>query len=238
MLLLSLKEIIFLFIALPQYVLCQTVSNSSLSQEPRERPCADASLILPCVCVVNSDSRMEMDCSSVSSEAELAQVFQVNLPFKNFYSLTISDNSNLRELRNGVFGEANFEIFYINYNYVLNIIEAGVFSESYTTARDIEMNYNQITYFPFHDLVSFQNLFGLNLGSNSISIFTSFASASLSFLNLANNYLTELPPTMFTASPNLAIIYLNGNQLQDIPSGTLLCLLPLIFSTYALFFFN
>lgn len=219
---LRLSRLFFTFLALSSPVFGERVSSVTPGNELSDRPCPDAQDILPCVCYLIAEDVMSMDCSDVTSEYELAQVFQSHFPFTQFYSLNIINNQFLTALESGVFGEVTFEVFNIADTTVATV-ERGALSGSYKTATEMNFCSNVIESFPFDELPNFESLTHLDVSDNYIENMTSIASKTLQFLNLAYNPLGEFPESAFTAAPSLQEINLNNTEIDYLVPGIIYC---------------
>ena len=69
-----------------------------------QAPCPESADIAPCVCSIEADG-LQLDCSDIESDDDLARVFQQEFPMKEFWRFYILDNDNveyLTDLLNGV----------------------------------------------------------------------------------------------------------------------------------------
>lgn len=175
--------------------------------------------ITPCVCYEVNPETLDIDCSAVLDEDELAAVFQANFPSTSFRRLVINSNPNLKLLRNGDLGEASFQEIWITQG-VLEAIEEGALSGSSSTLLHLVFNYNNISTFPFADLESFTELISLDLRSNNIEGFPTLSSATLKTLYLSKNPLGILPDDAFFGTPALEDIHLSSTKISVVNSGT------------------
>lgn len=194
------------------------VIGTAKAQEDDTALCPDPLEISPCLCTNYSLSNMEMDCSAVQDEYELAEAFTAYFPVTDFNKLTISHNPWLRELRDDALGNVTFRRFFIS-NGALEIVEDNALEASYSTAASLQFLHNNISTFPFDALPLFTELTLLDLSYNNIDEFPVLSSSSLETIHLNNNPLDVLPGTAFQDTPLLSIIYLQETALQNIPSG-------------------
>ncbi|XP_063595505.1 oplophorus-luciferin 2-monooxygenase non-catalytic subunit-like [Penaeus indicus] len=187
--------------------------------ELRSLPCPDPQDISPCVCTVDLQHNMDIDCSQVESEDQLAQVFSSNIPFPTFHKLFIERNQHLRVLRNGDLGPASFQIIEILHG-VLEEVQDGALSQSYSTATRIDLQVNRLSKFPFHEIPSFTSLTTLWLNLNSFSEFPIVTSDSLTDIELNTNFIREIPLTGFQGLKNVNTISVGLNDITTITTGT------------------
>ncbi|XP_047486213.1 oplophorus-luciferin 2-monooxygenase non-catalytic subunit-like [Penaeus chinensis] len=212
--------------------------------ELRSLPCPDPQDISPCVCTVSEQHKMDIDCSQVESEDQLAQVFSSYIPFTNFHALYINENQHLKILRNGDLGPASFEWIYITGG-VLEEVQDEALSQSYPTASHINFQANNVSKFPFHELSLFTSLVHLQMRTNSLDSFPVLHSDTLEEIVLNENLFGEIPldgfhgvknlysisvsandveilrPGTLTDLPHLHYLHLDRNQLTDIPAGAI-----------------
>lgn len=184
-----------------------------------EALCPEPQDIFPCVCSNSSILSMKMDCSDVLDEGELAGVFSAFFPIKAFDKLTISRNQFLTTLPDGVFGDVSFTNIYVTGGVLQSVGEAALTS-SFTTAKFLMFNNNQITDFPFHILSNFSKLTSMSLADNNLNELPDLFSESLEHLYINKNPLGSVSVSTFTGTPAISVIYLQETNLQEIIPGT------------------
>lgn len=162
---------------------------------------------------------MDLDCSAVASEDELARVFSAHFPFHNFRNFTITGNDNVKVLRAGVLGENTFQGIHFTYG-GLEEVEGKALSGSYSTATTMIFYHNKITTFLFHDIERFTRLTELHVNHNKISEWKPMVSRTLKRLHIGNNPFGSIPYTAFSTMPSLQKIFFLNTHLQEISSGT------------------
>lgn len=187
----------------------------------RNLPCPYAEDIVPCVCTLGADYEMEMDCSNVTSNSELAQIFGTDFPFPDFGSLVIIDNVNLTTINAGDLGHATFKIIDISYT-ILERIEYDAFMASYDTLTDLTIEHSKLNFFPFEEIERFTALTSLMLGHNNFEGFPIIGSATLQYLRLSYNPIGHINRTSLVDLPSLVGISLNNAGIQQILPGRLL----------------
>nr|XP_045596386.1 oplophorus-luciferin 2-monooxygenase non-catalytic subunit-like [Procambarus clarkii] len=192
------------------------VGNASNVQ--RLATCLAAEDITPCVCSQEDPQVLDMDCSEVADENELAAVFQANFPSTNFRRLTIKANQNLKTLRSGDLGDASFQEIWITKG-GLEEIQEGALSGSVSTVTYLVFNYNNISSFPFVDLETFTHVQSLDLRHNNIRGFPMLFSTTLETLYLSGNPLGELPPSAFSNTSALVDIHLSSANITQVTLG-------------------
>ncbi|XP_027239483.2 oplophorus-luciferin 2-monooxygenase non-catalytic subunit-like [Penaeus vannamei] len=221
-----------------------SVADKTKDADLRSPTCPDPQDISPCVCTVDVQHNMDIDCSQVESEDQLAQVFSSNIPFPKFNKLVIEGNPHLTVLRNGDLGPASFQIIEMTSG-VLEEVQDGALSVSYSTATRIDLQVNRLSKFPFHEIPSFTALTTLWLNLNSLSEFPLITSDSLTDIGLsvnffgdiplngfqgvknvntigvANNDITTIVPGIFSDLPHLRYLFLFSNRLSEIPAGAI-----------------
>ncbi|XP_042862946.1 oplophorus-luciferin 2-monooxygenase non-catalytic subunit-like [Penaeus japonicus] len=209
----------------------------------RENTCPNPEDILPCECIFDEQlSAMDMNCSLVQDEQQLRQVFQSNVPNKQFRALIITNNPHIRVLENGVFSDFTFQRIDIM-DGVLDLIEEAALTGSASTVFEMNFHRNNITDFPFLSLREFSVLENLNLHYNKIKEIPVFMSGSLKEFYIFGNPLAHLPVDSLSGLPNLKTfgvseadipeiypglfdnqlslrnVYMQENRLTSIPSG-------------------
>ncbi|XP_071520414.1 oplophorus-luciferin 2-monooxygenase non-catalytic subunit-like [Panulirus ornatus] len=181
--------------------------------------CPSDASIHPCTCVVDDQLNVDVDCSAVTSEDELREIFQNNFPSTNCRRLTINENQNLRTLREGDLGTATFQEIWITEG-VLMTVQPNALSGSFATAKYLVFNYNSLHVFPFSQLSSFTNLLSLDLRHNKLKGFPRLNSTTLQSLYFTKNPLGNLPVDAFVNTPALSDIQLSQIGIHDLESGT------------------
>ncbi|KAK3867761.1 hypothetical protein Pcinc_026806 [Petrolisthes cinctipes] len=236
-------RIFVLLAALSCCFCCGTLAIENKDQHLRELPCPPAEDIQPCVCTVIDSSTYDigMDCSSVTTNDQLASIFSKDFPYNDFFSLVIDNNYDLTTIRPGDLGQKTFQEIYISYGSLITL-EYRVFSSSYDTLTYLDIRYTNLDYFPFHELSLFTQLKYLHFENNQFHGSPSLSSSTLRLLHLNGNpiegfelnvlplleeiwlqstELTYLDPGTFTELLNLDYIHLAYNGLQVLEAGTI-----------------
>lgn len=180
--------------------------------------CPPAEMINPCTCSEDGNSlKADLDCSNVEDEHQLAHILQAELPCKDFQSLQIWDNYNVKTLSADTFRDVTFE----NINLWmggLETIDDDTFSTMVHTLQMLSLDVQRLESFPFHSIKEIQNLTVLDLTFNRISSFPELlVSDTLEVLSLAENPLKKLPENPFNLLPKLNAIDLGVTQLENLP---------------------
>ncbi|XP_071546868.1 oplophorus-luciferin 2-monooxygenase non-catalytic subunit-like [Panulirus ornatus] len=186
---------------------------------PSDKPCPSDASIHPCTCVADDQLNVDVDCSAVTGEDELREIFQNNFPSTHCRRLTIYENQNLGTLREGDLGTATFQEIWITEG-ALTTVQPNALSESFSTAKYLVFNYNSISEFPFSQLSSFTNLLSLDLRHNNLKGFPGLNSTTLQSLYFTKNPLGHLPVDAFVNTPALSDIQLSQTGIHDLESGT------------------
>ncbi|XP_042216928.1 oplophorus-luciferin 2-monooxygenase non-catalytic subunit-like [Homarus americanus] len=186
---------------------------------PRELACPVEEDIIPCVCSQWNKISLDLDCSDVEDEDDLARVFKANFPYPQFRRLTIKNNQHVKVLRKSDLGNITFEQFWIT-DGVLEEVEEGALSTSASTIVNLVFNFNNISSFPFLDLKDFPMLTSLDMRHNEIKGFPELYSETLGSLFLSVNPLGELPVHAFANTPSLVNIHLSQTRIPEIIPGT------------------
>lgn len=189
------------------------------SRHARALPCPIPEDILPCTCSEDVDGAIDMDCSHVESEEQLARVFTATIPFPNFRRLVISQNTHLKSLQRGALGRTSFREIYVMGS-VLQEVQEGALNNSHATLTDIRIYSNNLADFPFQELPLFTSLLRLDLNHNDLAYFPVLQSDVLSYVDLGYNHISDLPSEAFRNVSQVAEVHLTGNRIQEIHTGT------------------
>lgn len=198
---------------------CGIMATEDTGGALRELPCPTAVDIYPCVCIIIGSSQMEMDCSAVTSNSDLARIFSIVFPFPDFEALIINNNNYLLTIREGDLGQVTFKRVIITSS-VLETIETNAFMSSHGTLTDLEVVDTGLFSFPFSEVPLFTHLTSLNLQLNELTGFPVLASTSLQYLYLDINSLGWIAPTSLSNLPSLIGIYLSFDEIAQIFPGT------------------
>lgn len=188
------------------------------SRHARALPCPIPEDILPCACSEDVDGAIDMDCSHVESEEQLARVFTATIPFPNFRRLVISQNTHLKSLQRGALGRTSFREIYVMGS-VLQEVQEGALNNSHATLTDIRIYSNNLADFPFQELPLFTSLLRLDLNHNDLAYFPVLQSDVLSYVDLGYNHISDLPSEAFRNVSQVAEVHLTGNRIQEIHTG-------------------
>ncbi|XP_042859952.1 oplophorus-luciferin 2-monooxygenase non-catalytic subunit-like [Penaeus japonicus] len=200
-------------------VSCDSKRAAKKDADLRVLPCPDPQDISPCICTVDAQHNMDIDCSQVQSEDQLARVFSSNIPFTHFRRLDILQNQHLQVLRKGALGPASFELITIS-DGVLEEVQEEALSQSYSTVTHLNLQVNNVSYFPFHELPLFTSLVSLRMHRNSLRNFPSLSSATLQEVVLNENMFDYIPLDGFQGVKNLYSISVSYNNVNTLISGT------------------
>ena len=179
-------------------------------------PCPDPSAITPCICSVDGYNHLNMDCSNITSDDNLKQVFSSDFPVKEFYEFLIERNEHLSQLGANVFGNVTFERIYIR---VTNVTLVSYYALGASSSR---LNYVSITSgqltestFPFNSLDEYTNLDTLIISGHPDFIFMPpLTSNTITTLMLENDAMPSITPGEKNNVSNKSVI-----QVGFRPSG-------------------
>ncbi|XP_063874793.1 oplophorus-luciferin 2-monooxygenase non-catalytic subunit-like [Scylla paramamosain] len=184
--------------------------------------CPNANAIVPCICTkefTNTSTRLNLDCSPVTSDSSLQSVFQQSFPCLDFWSLTINPktpHSNLTALNAYVFGEVTFVHVFIDNTYISTVHEEAFYA-SHTTLTNLTLTNNNITEFPFEAMPSFLHLRNLSLSNNKLLSLPNLESDSLEVLDLSFNTALTFSEDTLKGTPQLSDIYFHDMNLPYFP---------------------
>ncbi|CAG0913582.1 unnamed protein product [Notodromas monacha] len=183
---------------------------------PARAMCPVPELISPCTCDVSSTTgQVTVDCSDVSSSAELEQIF-VNEPFPSFFmdKFRLSGNANVTYLLAESLHNAAFVNIEITWNPKLSVISENAFESSMTTLKKLDLAGNALTSFVlFGTMVNYDSLEYLSLADNDIidNIRTFSCSPVLKTLDLHSNFIPAIDEYAFSNCGSLATLYVSEN---------------------------
>lgn len=139
---------------------------------------------------------------------KLSNLQSLNLAFNNLWTLpkdSLCDLVNLKKLN-------------LSHNHILDMLDLGVENCEFPEVKTLDLSHNYLTTFRKNDLRSPAHLAALYLNSNRLGILADDAfhlMTHLKELNLADNQLAALPPTLFTTSAmnSLESLHLQNNSL-------------------------
>ena len=133
-----------------------TVPNSG---QEKAFPCPEDPDISPCLCSVDEENHLYIDCSNVTSNEELRNVFTSHFPFTDFYQFSISDNTDVTALEHHVFGNVTFERIEIRGTNI-SLVSEYALQSSQDKLNYIVINDGKLTpdSFPFSSLDQYTQL--------------------------------------------------------------------------------
>ena len=186
--------------------------------QPLAYPCPNSDDIKPCTCLHGGFMVVDLHCSDVTDELQLAQVFSAKFTYRHFRSLVMIGNTGVKELRAGVFGDVTFEELRL-VSGALERVEGGALLDSRDTLNLMHFYYNNIYDFPLADFASFTSLREVRLYGNKLTSLPPLASLSLEIFSIGYNPLQFIPETTFSATPALREAHLYGANLTQLQPG-------------------
>ncbi|KAK3867757.1 hypothetical protein Pcinc_026802 [Petrolisthes cinctipes] len=214
-------EVFVMLVALSCLFDCGIMATEEIKSYPRDLPCPAADDITPCLCTVLTNGRMEMDCSYVTSNDQLASIFNdAVISMKNFEYFIMDGNNYLNSIRAGDLGvDITFEKIIITSG-TLDTVESEAFMYSYDTLMHLEIRYTYLYSFPFSEIARFNQLAVLDLDNNQLFGFPVLGSVTLKYLDLHHNPLGGISPTSLANLPSLEEIFLYETGITHISPGT------------------
>ncbi|XP_050731153.1 oplophorus-luciferin 2-monooxygenase non-catalytic subunit-like [Eriocheir sinensis] len=199
--------------------LTQAASEAFVAEPKNDFPCPNALDISPCVCT-QVDLKLNLDCSRVSDDAQLAEVFQANFPFNNFSMLTIFANPeepriNILDLGLDIFQDVTFANIYISHTN-LEYIYPTAFDKSAPRLETLIVTDSFLVLFPF-DLVDYApHLTDLRVFKNSLIHMSEMSSDTLTHLDVAYNPGLQYGDHALKNLPNLEYFVANNIELDHV----------------------
>lgn len=200
--------------------------SSSFSDRPAFKsswPCPEPDDITPCVCTRDGDY-IDMDCSEVQDDNQLAGAFQAYFHFYTFRQLRIfKDETESRvpitTLNATTFNNASFAMIEISHTNLVDIT-GGAFARSFPflTLLSVSDN-NLLTTFPFDELAECPLLEELTLDKNSIQHMSDIIAPSLTRLTLTHNPGIQFGEEVFYGAPIMERVVMSNLELLYLPNG-------------------
>ncbi|CAL4205254.1 unnamed protein product, partial [Meganyctiphanes norvegica] len=182
---------------------------------PETEACPNAEDISPCSCT-NGQNGIELDCSQVEDDDDLARVFSAPFPQNNVYKLTIQHNNHIRNLTDDIFGDIKFVEVHIKFC-ELQYVGKYTFKESDETLEKLDLQSNLLSDFPFDTLDDHVALKSVVMNTNKFTFVPILNIPTLEYFALHTNPLTEVPEKPFVHLPYLETLYLSKAKLTSIP---------------------
>ena len=100
-----------------------------------QMPCPESADIAPCVCTVLEEG-LQLVCSDIQSDDDLARVFQQEFPFKEFWRLYINNNDKITYLTD-IFNGVTFRVIYLHFVPNLTFVSNNVLVENQLVLESI-----------------------------------------------------------------------------------------------------
>ena len=158
--------------------------------------CPDAAAIAPCECSVDTSDQLNMVCSSITSDAQLFDVFRNDFPEPNFHEFRLYLNPNFTQLGTNIFGNVTFQkidIFDTN----INLVSEYALLSSANSLYYIRIDYGHLTEntFPFSSVKDYPNLESLIVANQrDLTVIPPITSNSLTRLNLGVDSISSILP--------------------------------------------
>nr|Q9GV46.1 RecName: Full=Oplophorus-luciferin 2-monooxygenase non-catalytic subunit; Flags: Precursor [Oplophorus gracilirostris]BAB13775.1 oxygenase [Oplophorus gracilirostris] len=182
--------------------------------------CPAAEDIAPCTCKVGEGDVMDMDCSKVTSDAELASIFSKTFPSNTFRELFIEFNREITTLTADSLGAATFTKIAITSCTQLKTIEENAFMASAATLEKLVLLKNDLSSFPFEEMSQYTKLNWLELSVNSITGWPALSSDTLANLILFRNPIGNIPVDAFQTLPNIEQFNCFDCSITEVEAGT------------------
>ena len=162
----------------------------------KEYPCPEDADIAPCVCWVDSSSRLFLDCSNITSNEALNEVFLNPFPDTEFYEFLISSNNNFTQLQSNCFGNVSFERIVI-LDTSINLVSHFALTSSERRLSHVHIYKGFLTEstFPFNHLSEYTSLRYLDIeAQNELVWVPPLTSSTLDYLALYGCSVASISP--------------------------------------------
>lgn len=206
-------------------VLVFVQGNPQPAADPRvDYPCPEAPHIVPCLCEYDAYTEsIDLDCSNVHDDTELAQVFQAEFPFTLFRSLriikpTTESPVNITFLTSETFNHISFSMINISHTDLKNIT-ADAFKDSYERLQKVVISDSELHFFPFDMFSECPFLKDVRVFRNKLTFMPNLNTQTLEYLQISYNSELEMLDDAFEKAPNLKTIIMNDINLNHVPSN-------------------
>jgi len=211
--LLPLKHVTIALVFLTLSIAAANQARYGLNNRAKECPYIED--IMPCICtyeIVLGEERLTLDCTGVSSEEELAAVFQSYFPTTEFYEFKMNASDVVIKLDDEIQG-VSFERFTLSPGPFPKLLEVTdqFFNSSADTVDFIRIQASQIqeTTFPFASIPSYRNLTKLYLFETNISSIPEIVSDSITNFGVYFSPVTDISPGEKLFEKNWVLNYEN-----------------------------
>lgn len=186
--------------------------------------CPEPQIISPCRCYdYGIGYGLGMDCSDVSSDEELQEVFQSAFPNNTFYELVIRGVVGkpvpIGVLNKNTFGECSFETISIQHT-TLHTIQLETFYKSYDTLESYSITNSFVYFLDFEELQQFKKLKSLDLANNNMPALPAIKSSTLKSLTYSGNNVDQLNEEKFVDIPSLTLLKLQNCSISAVPKNS------------------
>lgn len=222
------------------------VFGETSGEDRADFPCPFAEDIAPCICSIDEDHNIDLDCTNIESDAQLANVFQQDFPIKQLQGFYMTENLALRALGNVLNGVSferidihpgPFELAVISDYFLLdckdtlsffrldgsNLISGGFPFSTLDEMEDLEMLTimgNNFTWIPKLYGPKITDLRFIDGRTETIEPGTFDELLSLRLLGLYHNAIAELVPSTFIIREGPIEIFLRDNLIHTVQPGT------------------
>lgn len=174
-----------------------------------EYPCPEAAAIAPCVCGVEEDGGVSLDCSDVTSNQQLVSVFEEDIPVKGMASFTIRSNEHVTQLGD-TFNGVTFRSITLDGLPNLRFVSQYFLHGCEDTLEELTLYYVPLmgtASFPFLTLDHYSRLTEIHMTHANLTQVPEITSASLEYLSIHDNPIRSVP-----AGELVTIVYLTRWQ--------------------------
>ena len=160
--------------------------SSDVEASPKNYPCPEATDIDPCICTVDTEGFLYMDCSSVLSNEELNNVFTNEFPVNKFEEFRLTNNDYFTQLQVNCFGNVTFSRIWIS-NTNIDFVSSFALASSAERLNYIHIFGGFLTdqQFPFIYLDTYTNLTHLEVsGQVNLTLIPLLTSNTLTDLEM------------------------------------------------------
>lgn len=206
-----------------------------VGQSTREPPCPDEVAIAPCLCSLDADGAMLLDCSAVESEDQLAGVFQHDFPSTAFKTFYINNNNQITTIGD-IFNGLTFVEFILTNLVNLVSIPDTTFAASVDTLEVVFLSNTNLTEtgLPLATLPDYSVMRELALLTTPLSAMFPLQSDSLEELRIFDSLVNSFGAGTFDNLNNLNRLEIGNSRLWTLFSDSI----PITNSNYSVYLYH
>lgn len=199
------------------------LSSELLGQSKKaDFPCPVEADIVPCVCYLDADNNIDLDCTAVESEEQLANVFQQEFPFKALRGFNMSENSDIRVLDNVLNGISFTSIDLSPGPFALEAISDYFLLSIKETLSSIDIFASQLTssQFPYAILDEMTKIDHVHIHGSQITWMPKILLPNVTVLYFDNGLTDYIEEGTFPVYADAMILGIQSNVVETVEPGS------------------